>query len=375
MRLSDLRKFMVMFALVVALTFVVQAASPKDAFVQDVALSSTGRFLEARITASESARFTYFELDGPHRLLLSIFTASKIISLSRRRTLNLLGLPAFGQVIRMAPDRTATRIVFDLDKTVDYRVIDDGAGVVRVVFDGPEADTIQVPSNLIAGPPVFPKPEEAAPVVPKIRLESLAPEVQVAALPQAGVFLSPPPAAAPATRSSGTRSAGGTSAGGPSFKWPLRRRPRSTQHANQHIDADSGAFCTGPAEPQTFNGEPIDLDLKQADFGDFFKLIGEISGLNVVVDQNVNGNVTVLLKDVPWDQALDIVLRNANLAGILEGRNVLRIATRATLQAEDAQRRAARTLPWRRFQQSAVPTFSTTRRRRTWRQPFWQAAF
>ncbi len=99
---------------------------------------------------------------------------------------------------------------------------------------------------------------------------------------------------------------------------------------------------TGPAEPQTFNGEPIDLDLKQADFGDFFKLIGEISGLNVVVDQNVTGNVTVLLKDVPWDQALDIVLRNANLAGILEGRNVLRIATRATLQAEDAQRRAAR---------------------------------
>ena len=41
MRLSDFRKFMIMFVLVVALTFVVQAASPKDAFVQDVAFSSS----------------------------------------------------------------------------------------------------------------------------------------------------------------------------------------------------------------------------------------------------------------------------------------------------------------------------------------------
>jgi len=67
-----------------------------------------------------------------------------------------------------------------------------------------------------------------------------------------------------------------------------------------------------------------------------------VSGLNVVVDQNVTGTVTVLLTDVPWDEALDIVLRNYNLGGILEGTNVLRIATRATLQQEEAQRKAAR---------------------------------
>src|SRR4030095_11909697 len=178
MRLSDLRKFMVMFALVVALTFVVQAASPKDAFVQDVALSSAGRFLEARITASESARFTYFELDGPHRLVVDFHGLKNNIAFTQKN-IESAGVTRVRTSYFTAPDRTATRIVFDLDKTVDYRVIDDGAGVVRVVFDGPEAGTIQVPSNLIAGPPVFPKPEEE-PVVPKIRLESQAPEVQVA---------------------------------------------------------------------------------------------------------------------------------------------------------------------------------------------------
>jgi type IV pilus assembly protein PilQ len=98
---------------------------------------------------------------------------------------------------------------------------------------------------------------------------------------------------------------------------------------------------TGPAEPQVFNGELIDLDLKQADLGDFFRLVADMSGLNVVVDQNVTGSVTVTLKEVPWDQALDIVLRNHSLGGILEGRNVLRIATRATLQAEDSGTQSA----------------------------------
>jgi len=352
MRLSDLRKFMVMFALVVALTLVVQAASPKDAFVQDVALSSAGRFLEARITASESARFTYFELDGPHRLVVDFHGLKNNIAFTQKN-IESAGVTRVRTSYFTAPDRTATRIVFDLDKTVDYRVIDDGAGVVRVVFDGPEAGTIQVPSNLIAGPPVFPKPEEAA-VVPKIRLESQAPEVQVAGLPQAGVFLSPPPAAAAAT----ARPVPGAQAVPPQAVPPTAPPVQAPTQLSTRISISpetQAPSVTGPAEPQVFNGEPIDLDLKQADFGDFFKLIGEISGLNVVVDQNVNGNVTVLLKDVPWDQALDIVLRNANLAGILEGRNVLRIATRATLQAEDAQRRAARDAAV-----SAIPAVSRT---------------
>ncbi len=136
MRLSDLRKFMVMFALVVALTLVVQAASPKDAFVQDVALSSTGRFLEARITASESARFTYFELDGPHRLVVDFHGLKNNIAFTQKN-IESAGVTRVRTSYFTAPDRTATRIVFDLDKTVDYRVIDDGAGCRSCRFRWP----------------------------------------------------------------------------------------------------------------------------------------------------------------------------------------------------------------------------------------------
>ena len=61
----------------------------------------------------------------------------------------------------------------------------------------------------------------------------------------------------------------------------------------------------------------------------------------MTTDQNVSGTLPVFrLTDVPWDQALDIVLKQNQLRGELQG-NVLRIATAATLQSEDTARKAA----------------------------------
>jgi len=88
-----------------------------------------------------------------------------------------------------------------------------------------------------------------------------------------------------------------------------------------------------------YTGEPISVNLKDVDLKDFFRLVHEISGLNVVLDPNVHGSLTIVLDDVPWDQALDIVLKNNELARELEG-NVLRIATVDTLKREADARRA-----------------------------------
>ncbi len=88
-----------------------------------------------------------------------------------------------------------------------------------------------------------------------------------------------------------------------------------------------------------YTGEPISVNLKDVDLKDFFRLIHEISGLNVVLDPNVHGTLTIVLDDVPWDQALDIVLKNNDLARELEG-NVLRVATVDTLKKEADGRRA-----------------------------------
>src|SRR4051812_8239134 len=97
-----------------------------------------------------------------------------------------------------------------------------------------------------------------------------------------------------------------------------------------------------PATPSTgkrYTGEPISVNLKDVDLKDFFRLIHEISGLNVVLDPGVTGNLTIVLDDVPWDQALDIVLANNNLDRQLDG-NVLRIARVETIRKEAEAKRA-----------------------------------
>jgi type IV pilus assembly protein PilQ len=92
------------------------------------------------------------------------------------------------------------------------------------------------------------------------------------------------------------------------------------------------------APVKAFSGEAISVNLKDVDLKDFFRLIHEISGLNVVLDPAVRGNVTLVLDEVPWDQALDIVLRNNGLSKELDG-NVLRIASRDTLKREADEKR------------------------------------
>jgi type IV pilus assembly protein PilQ len=104
-----------------------------------------------------------------------------------------------------------------------------------------------------------------------------------------------------------------------------------------------------------YTGEPISVDLRDVDLRDFFRLIHEISGLNVVLDPSVRGTVTIVLDEVPWDQALDIVLRNNSLSKELEG-TVLRVATQETLRREAEARRDLI-----RAEAEAIPTVTTTR--------------
>jgi len=92
-------------------------------------------------------------------------------------------------------------------------------------------------------------------------------------------------------------------------------------------------------DAKRYTGEAISVNLKDVDLKDFFRLVHEISGLNVVLDPAVRGNVTIVLDEVPWDQALDIVLRNNGLSKELDG-NVLRIATIDTMKREATDRGA-----------------------------------
>ena len=141
----------------------------------------------------------------------------------------------------------------------------------------------------------------------------------------------------------------------------LRRLQPAPDAAKPLVDGQSPA--SGPSGK--YSGEPISVNLKDVDLRDFFRLIHEISGLNVVVDPAVKGNLTIVLDDVPWDQALDIVLKNNDLDKQLDG-NVLRIATKETLKKEAEQNRDLA-----KAQAEAADVVTTTRvlsyaKARTW---------
>ncbi|MBN1356332.1 type IV pilus secretin PilQ [bacterium] len=83
-----------------------------------------------------------------------------------------------------------------------------------------------------------------------------------------------------------------------------------------------------------YKGKPIFLDLKDADILDIFRLIAEVSGFNVVVDPDVGGRITIRMDNVPWDQALEVILKNQGLGKEIEG-NVMRIARNEKLRDEN----------------------------------------
>jgi type IV pilus assembly protein PilQ len=140
----------------------------------------------------------------------------------------------------------------------------------------------------------------------------------------------PEEGASPAAAASAARSAG---------------RPQAVPAANDLLGDDP--FLEGPADPASidileeggfdeekqYQGRRISLDFKDADMGNILRLIAEVSDLNVIAGEEVSGKVTIRLVDVPWDQALDVILLTKGLGFVRIG-NILRIAPIDTLKAE-----------------------------------------
>ncbi len=115
------------------------------------------------------------------------------------------------------------------------------------------------------------------------------------------------------------------------------------------------ASTSGPALPAVapgaavnpqlgYEGEPVSLKLVDVSLVDFFRAISELSGLNVLIDPDVSGSITINVEQVPWDQLFDAVLISHNLTRTIRG-NLVRISTKRKLrdeeEAEQALKRAS----------------------------------
>ena len=347
MRVFDSRKALAFGMFLLAFTLVVQAVGPATGpketstvnAVKDVSFMPAGESMEARITTTGPARFTYFELAGPRRLVVDFHDLQNGVAF-KEKLVSSAGVERVRTGLFQDKDRNVTRIVFELTSDAQYQIVDDKSEMVRVVFGHPTAIVPPVsplraepaartapaavvaetvaPTNLVAGPVTVPEVKQVqkvVPTLPRFNPQTVTLTAEDSNSPQmvSGLMLA---SALPAS-----------AAGQNQINVGPQSVPGST-------------LSTAPQGAQ-YTGEIVSFDVRDLDLRDFFRLISETSGLNVTTDQNVSGTLPVFrLTDVPWDQALDIVLKQNQLRGELQG-NVLRIATAATLQSEDTARKAA----------------------------------
>ncbi len=287
------------------------AKSQEPVLVEKVSVHSQQGVLKVEIQASGRLAYETRILSNPTRLVIDL--PQSVLATRQRSVPVTHNLVAGLRMAQFQAEPPVTRVVVDLKDVIPYEV-----------NPTPEGLQITLGASTGAAAAFETSPAEPEPAKPEpVMVASLAPTVpaSVKPLPQT----STPNETAPKTTlvSAATPPAEPAAAPPPPAQAPVTQAP--------------------PSQPvRKYSGEPISVNLKDVDLKDFFRLIHEISGLNIIVDPNVNGTVTMVLIDVPWDQALDIVLKNNGLGSSLEG-NVLRIATIKTLKDEqEAQRDLAK---------------------------------
>ena len=277
--------------------------------------------------------FESFVLDGPDRLVIDLPGVVSRLDSPR------LAVDNGGVVrVRAAQHRLeptpVTRVVFDLDGPRPYQIDQTGSSIV-IAFGG-------TPS------PEAPTPAATEPVVDVVTVTSMETVDEIAREMSARTPSpeTPPPAATepevevvaveePEAVVTPSRSVDPTAIeqllDAPAFAAPQQRSKPLTGSGN----FTSRRIVT---DQVTYRGKRISLNLVDADIKQVFRLFHEISGLNFVLDPTVSGRVTIVLDQVPWDQALDIILKNNGLDKVLEN-NVLRIATTDKLASEAASRK------------------------------------
>lgn len=284
------------------------STAPQAAAISNVEVAHTGQQTTVRISGTGSLHYQTSRLDSPPRLVLD-FSNTRLATVRNKVSSD------YGPIldVRMGqPVAGQSRVVVDLAKRVAFSAESDGSSVI-VSFSSEGAPA--APAAL--GPRARTSKQKLVPVnVPEMPLPAWLTGKDFG-------FASPAP-------------------------MPPAPEP-------QNPPAAAMPQAAGASPDRKYTGDPISVNLKDVDLKDFFRLIHEISGLNVVLDPSVRGSVTLVLDEVPWDQALDIVLRNNGLTKEIDG-NVLRIATQDTLKHEADQRRELL-----KAQSDAVDTVTVTR--------------
>jgi len=293
-------------------------ASATASVISSVAITQAPQRASVRVEGEGPLEVRATRVQDPDRLVLD-FSDTRLAV--RKTAIPGVSAPVRGvRLGQFRPD--VARVVIDLISATPYQISRDGLAVVVSFHATAQPATDSTPALKAAS-------EKIRDERPAFHYEASAPRAAVRQAKSRSV--SAPRFALPGELTQPSvvlASFGGSTE-------PARPSPQQAaqQQSGNAAATVAGSQTSSPAATGRYTGEPISVNLKDVDLKDFFRLIHEISGLNVVLDPAVKGSLTIVLDEVPWDQALDIVLQNNGLDKQLSG-NVLRIATRDTLKKE-----------------------------------------
>jgi type IV pilus assembly protein PilQ len=299
--------------------------------IAGVALSNDGQRTLVRVKAEGPVGYRVSRMQSPDRLVLD-FAGGRIGA--QKKTISSDLAPVLSVRLGQFTPEIA-RVVIDLAGAAPYSVERQGNTVV-VAFEGTaatsqltsasvnEADSVKAQAAFrfstvshAVRPRRSNRRQTSAVPIPRIDLPAELTQPSASFARFAGNRQAQNPAAPP------------TPAAGTPQQQPAQQPAPPQPAPAQAAQTPAPVAASG----EKYTGTPLSVNLKAVDLVDFFRLITEVSGLNVVIDPAVKGSLSIVLNDVPWDQALDIVLQNNGLDKQLNG-NVLRIATKETLKKE-----------------------------------------
>ncbi len=314
--------------------------------------------VEVRIAGDGQLKYKVFRLESPSRLVIDLEGVKN--SASKTSVTVDDELVKRVRVAQFQP--TVARVVVDLAHKAEYDIVAVGEEV-RIAF-GPSAHAstaapapIEAPVR-IAAPVQKPAPVQAAKIdvvaekPAPVSIPEQVPTIAATSASTRATAAAPPPVEERAWSVPEPASKGARSRITPAIDQAPAQRPPANEdvfseaaiEAQQPVSTQTAAAQnlsgsrTLSGGPRVFNGEPLSLNLKDADIKDVLRTFAELTGLNIAIDPGVTGSVTVDFVDVPWDQALDLILRQNNLTFTLEG-NVMRIGTIDRIAAETAASR------------------------------------
>ena len=284
----------------------------------------------ARIVLSGNGQFEYqaFALENPDRLVLDLVGVSNQVG-NLREAVDATPVRRIRVSQFREGPKPVSRVVLDLTAAAAFQVIETAEALEVVIAIEPavvasitgDPHSVSTAELLVDSAPVSNVPEPAVVEPAPAAAPAEDPPVAAGEVPLALAEMGHEPLL------------------DPDSDYVLFQQ--DTGRAEAQVDGGLDYFETKTISgaPAVYTGEPISVNFVEADLKNVFLFFADFIGLNIVIDPEVGGNLTMRLNEVPWDQAFDVILRHQGLEKLVEG-NVVRIATTEKLRNEAAQRRA-----------------------------------